>query len=160
MRTFETSHFGLVERPKISWECHASLWNNFSSSPKSNFGLAKRPKVSSKCHASPWNIEFWLVKRKKMSSQSQATSSNIDFSTSRKWYLGCGILQGCLWIITTALQQLTIYFSESSCTCIQRWTSCRNIYAGYTNRGFTDFTGQSCLLFGPMCWCVVCDWAE
>ena len=43
---FTKSHFGLGQRSKISWECHASLWIiAFSTSPNSNFGLFERKKM-------------------------------------------------------------------------------------------------------------------
>ena len=47
--TSSKSHFALVDRTKISWECNAGIWNiAFSTTPKSHFGLVKGPKMSSK----------------------------------------------------------------------------------------------------------------
>ena len=116
--TSSKSHFGLVHRSKISWECHARPWTSFfRPHPSRIYGWSRRWKwvqidmralEASLSRPQPSRILGWpriwkwvqnamrsletshfgLVSRKKMSSQLLATTRNIDFLISPKSNFG------------------------------------------------------------------------
>ena len=73
----------------------------------------------------------------------------------------CGILQGCVRMTTTALQQLIIFIALRLVVQVPIYSEFLNDLRWFHKLKFTDFVSPSrFLLFGPLCRFVVCDWSE
>ena len=115
------SNFGLVQRSKISWKCHANPRNNaFSTTTKSHFGMVKgrkwvqsdmRALETSLSRLHPFRILGWSG-GKIICSQCLATTWNIAFSTSTKSNFGLVKRQ------KMTFKGIQIFYFVCVCVCV------------------------------------------